>query len=182
MCITVPGVWLWTEGQWYAHLPFGDLQDLKNQINLNIWPQKGSSFPWFHNAGKKSLPQLFSSFGGIGDVTCVEGTCVIGCVAEGLLELKLVNGSCKVPKMKTWHRITSDAWKGWKAVTKRDVGATPIKNFDLSDLLDDCVITFSISWEWSHEHIHNRNSNIFLLTWSSLFLPKRHSVLKNKNS
>lgn len=86
----VPGVLLFILGQCFGHLPLGDIKDLKNQIKDHDATEKGI----------KSSPQLRSSLCGISDVTFVEGTCAIGCIAECLLELKLVNGSCKVPEMK----------------------------------------------------------------------------------
>lgn len=51
-------------------------------------------------AEKGSLLQLFSGLCGISDVAFVERPGVIGSVAERLLELELVNGSCEVSERK----------------------------------------------------------------------------------
>lgn len=50
---------------------------------------------------EKSVQELESSCLGISDVTCEQGTRMACFVAERLLELKLVNGSCKVPALET---------------------------------------------------------------------------------
>lgn len=101
MYTIVPGLLLFILGQCSGHLPLGDIKDLENQIKDHDATAKGINLSdSFNMHGKKSSPQLCSSLCGISDVTFVEGTCAIGCIAECLLELKLVNGSCKVSEMK----------------------------------------------------------------------------------